>query len=83
MIFNIVEPDLAKEEMNLNQYPISVSRQLGLTLYRLGQGASFTTLSQLFGVSKSLASVTFSKGYCVLVATLYNRYVKLPRTDEK
>ena len=44
---------------------------------------SFTTLSQLFGVSISLASVTFNKVCRVLVATLYNRYVKLPRTDEK
>ena len=46
-------------------------------------GASLTTLSQLLGVSMSLASVTFNKVCCVLVATLYNRYVKLPRTDEE
>ena len=82
MILNIVEPYLTKKETNLNQHPISVNRQLGLTLYRLGHGSSFTTLSQLFGVSISLASVTF-KVYRVLVATLYNRYVKLPRTDEE
>ena len=83
MILNIVEPYLTKKETNLNQHPISVNRQLGLTLYRLGHGSSFTTLSQLFGVSISLASVTFNKVCRVLVATLYNRYVKLPRTDEE
>ena len=83
MILNIVEPYLTKEETNLNQHPISVNRQLGLTLYRLGHWASFTTLSQLFGVSISLASVTFNKVCRVLAATLYNRYVKLPQTDEE
>ena len=39
--------------------------------------------SQLFGVSISLASVTFNKVCRVLVATLYNRFVKLTRTDEE
>ena len=34
-------------------------------------------------MSISLASVTFNKVCRVLVATLYNRYVKLPRTDEE
>ena len=34
-------------------------------------------------MSISLASVTFNKVWRVLVATLYNRYVKLPRTDEE
>ena len=83
MIFSIVQPYLTKKETNLIQHPIGVSRQLGLTLYRLGHGASFTTLSQLFGVSISLASVTFNKVSRVFVAMLYNRYVKLPRTDEE
>ena len=83
MILNIVEPYLKKKEMNLNQHPINVNRQLGLTLYRLGHEASFTTLSQLFGVSIYLASVTFNKNCRVLVATLHNKYVKLPRTDEE
>ena len=83
MILNKVEPHLTKKETNLNQHPISVSRQLGLTLYRNGHGASFTTLSQLFGVSISLASVTINKVCPVLVVTLCNRYVKLPRTNEE
>ena len=83
MILNIVEPYVTKKETNLNQHPVSVNRQLGLTLYRLGHGASFTTLSQLFGVSISLASVTFNKVSRVFVAMLYNRYVKLPRTGEE
>ena len=83
MILNIVEPYLTNKETNLKQHPISVNRQLGLALNRLGHGASFTTLSQLFGGSISLASVTFNQVCHVLVATLYNRYGKLHRTDEE
>ena len=40
MILNIVESYLTEKETNLNQHPISANRQLGLTLYRLGHGAS-------------------------------------------
>ena len=83
MILKKGEPYLTNKEMNLNQHPISVNRQLGLTLYRLGHGFCFTTYSQLFGVSISLASVTLNKVYCVIVATLYSRYVKLSRADEE
>ena len=82
-ILNIAESYYTKKETNLNQHPISVNRQLGLILYGLGHGASFTSPSQSFGVSIPLASATFNKVCLVLVPTLYNRYVKLPRTDEE
>ena len=45
MILNRVEPYLTKKKMDLNQHSTSVNKQLGLTLYRLGHGASFKTLS--------------------------------------
>ena len=80
---NIAESYCTKKETNLNQHPISVNRQLGLILYGLGHGASFTSPSQSFGVSIPLANATFNKVCLVLVPTLYNRYVKLPRTDEE
>ena len=83
MILNIVQLYLTNKETKLNQHPVSVNRQLGLKLYRLGRGASFATVSQLFDVSISLASVTFNNVCRVLVATLYNRFVKLTRTDEE
>ena len=49
LLENIVGRYLTRKETNLSEHPISVNRQLGLT-YRLGHGASFTTLLQLFGV---------------------------------
>ena len=49
----------------------------------LGMGHPPTTLPQLFGGPILLASVTFIKVCRVLVTRLYNRYVKLPRTDNE
>ena len=52
-------------------------------MYRLGHGVSYSTLSELFGVSISLASETFNKVCRVLVAASYDQYVTLPKTDEE
>ena len=59
LILDVIAPYIFKEPTNLIPEPISVDRQLGLTLYRLGHGASYSTLSQLFGVSILLASERF------------------------
>ena len=67
----------------MNPEQISVDRQLGLTLHRLGHGVSYSTLSQLFGVSMSLVSETFNKVCRVLTAVSYDQYVTLPKTDER
>ena len=77
----MIAPYLFKGPANLNPEPISVDRQLGLTLCRLG--VSYLTLSQLFGVLISLASETFNKVCRVLVAASYDQYVTLPKTDEE
>ena len=67
----------------MNPESITVDRQLGLTLYRLGHGVYHSNLSQLFGVSIWLAIETFNKVCRVLVATSYDQYVTLPKTDGK
>ena len=59
LILDVIAPYIFKEPTNLIPEPISVDRQLGLTLYRLGHGASYSTLSQLFGVLILLASEKF------------------------
>ena len=83
LILDVIAPYIFKEPTNLNPEPISVDRQLGLTLYRLGQGVSYSTfISQLFGVSISLASETFNKVFIVMVAASYDQYVTLPKRDE-
>ena len=56
---------------------------MALTLYRLAYGCSFPTVGALFGVSESLASITFNKVVRVLVITMYDDYVKLPSSTGK
>ena len=83
MILDVIVPYIFKEPTNLNPEPIPVDRQLGLTLYRLGPGVSYSNSSQLFGVLISLASETFNKVCKVLVAASYDQCVTLPKTDEE
>ena len=63
--FNLISK---KNPTNFNKTPISADRQLGLTLYRLGHGVTCTGLEELFGVSESLAAITFNKVCRVMVA---------------
>ena len=57
--------------------------QLALTIYRLATGCTYSTLSDLFGVSVSAASKFFNKICRLMVVSLYDRYVRLPTTDEE
>ena len=57
--------------------------QLALTIYRLATGCTYSTLPDLFGVSVSAASKFFNKICRLMVVSLYNRFVRLPTTDEE
>lgn len=61
MILDVIRPYIEKVPTNLNKNLITPDRQLGLTLYRLGHGVTYTVLEELFGVSESLAAITFNK----------------------
>ena len=77
----IIQPHIKKQATNLNPYPTPPHRQLALTLYRMGHGCSYSTIGDLFGVSIPLAATTFNKVTRVLVATMYDVYVKMPCSD--
>ena len=51
---------LVKTPTNAVPFPIEPHGQIGLTLYRLGHGCSFPVLSELFRVSRSLATESFN-----------------------
>ena len=67
----------------MKPHPISVERQLALTLYHLAHAASYNELEDVFGISKSLGCKTFNKVVRVLVATMYDVYVSLPVTEQQ
>ena len=68
-----ISPQLRKTPTNLNQDPIEPHRQLGLTLYRLGHGCSYTVIEDLFGISMTLAANTFNK--VIRVYHVYRVYI--------
>ena len=68
---------------NLNPFPTSPDRQLALTIYRLATACSYTTRSDVFGVSVSSASMFFNKICRVILANIYDTHVKLPSTDSE
>ena len=57
--------------------------QLAIILYRLSHGFSVSTVGDLFGVPESLADKTFNHVVRLLVARLYDVFVKLPLTGEE
>ena len=83
LILDVLALYILIQPTKLNPEPINVDRELGLTLYRLGNGVSYSTLSQLFGVSISLGSETFHRVCRVLVAAPYDQYVTFSKTDEE
>ena len=77
IILDHIREDIKKQPTNLKPFPTTLEQQLGLTLYRLAHGCSFSTVADLFGVSISLAGQTFNKVTRVLVARMYNTFVVL------
>ena len=49
-ILNYARPHLEKTPTNMKPHPISVKRQLALTLYRLAHAASYNGLEDVFGI---------------------------------
>ena len=82
-ILDRIYEDIILTPSNLNPNPASPDRQLALTIYRVATGCTYSTLSDLFGVSVSAASKFFNKTCRLIVVSLYHRYVRLPTTDEE
>ena len=81
IILDHIREDIKKQPTNLKPFPTTPEQQLGLTLYRLAHGCSFSTVADLFGVSISLAGQTFNKVTRVLVARMYDTFVVLSKNQ--
>ena len=82
LILNTVSPYINKQPMNFVPNPIEEHRQKVLTLYRLAHSISFSTLSDLFGVSISLAERVFNVVIQEMVRPMYDTYVVLPESAD-
>ena len=78
-----IKPIITKTPTRFKPHPTPPETQLAICLYRLAHGCTYDTIGDLFGVAPSTAAVIFNKVCKVLVSTLYDRSVYLPRnTDE-
>ena len=74
---------LQKQPTRMNPEPVIPEKQLAICLYRLAHGSSYSTVGDLFGVAESTAAVIFNDVCRVLVTTLYDRYVNLPKSADE
>lgn len=81
-ILDAVIGDIRKETTKFKE-PTSPECRLGLTLYRLAHGCSYTTVGDLFGVAPSTACTIFNHVVKVIVHALYDVYVTLPGSKEE
>lgn len=59
-ILHEIEGHLRKRPTNRNPQPIEPPQQLAICLYRLAHGCTFTTVANLFAVSKPTSCITFN-----------------------
>ena len=83
IILNRIEASIVKTPTNLGPEPIEPSRQLGLTIYKLAHGCTFTVIGDVFGISESLATQTFNHVVTELVVNLFDEQVKMPSTEQE
>ena len=77
-ILDKIKNKLEKKSTQLKPTPFPPHTRLGICLYRLAHGCTYSTVGDLFGVAESTAAVIFN-GVCkILVSTFYDQFVKLP-----
>ena len=82
-IFDGIYEDIILTPRNLKPNPTYPDQQLALTIYQMATGCTYSTLSDLLGVSVSAASKIFNKICQLMVLSLYDRYVRFPTTDKE
>jgi len=78
-ILGEIEDQLGKEPTCFKPEPIPPDTHLAICLYSLAHGRTYSTVGDLFSVAESTTSVIFNQECKVLVSTLYDRCVYLPR----
>ena len=83
IILNRIDASIVKTPTNLVPEPVGPNRQLGLTIYKLAHGCTFTVIGDVFGISESLATQTFNHVIRELVVNLFDEYAKMPSTEQE
>ena len=83
LLLNTLWDGLVLTPTNFVLEPTSPDRQLAAPFYRLAHWLTYTILEDVFGISEELGCVFFNKVICLIVAYFYDKYMKLPETDEQ
>ena len=81
-ILDSISDQIRKDTTKFKE-PTSPDRKLGLTLYRLAHGWSYGTVGYLFGIAPSTACSIFNTVTNVIVQSLHDDLVKLPKNEEE
>ena len=79
---NLLQPFLEKKVTNM-RVPISVEKQLAITLYYLSDEGRYRKVANAFGVSRSSVSLIIRRVCHVLTKSLGSKYIKLPQNKEE
>ena len=83
LLLNTLSDGLVLTPTKFAPEPASPDRQLAALRYRLAHGVTYTVLEDVFGILKESGCVFFNKIIRLIVAYSYNKYMKLPETDEQ
>ncbi|XP_022806959.1 protein ALP1-like [Stylophora pistillata] len=76
-----IEAQLIKEPSRFKPVQITPDTQLAICLSSSAHECTYNTVGDLFGVAESTVSVIFNQVCKILVSTLYDRFVYLPRNS--
>ena len=82
-ILNAINQFIVKPPANIAPNPSKPERQLGLTNYRLARECLIPLVSDLFGISKSLAIKAFNHVVRELMLRFYSDYIKVPKNENE
>ncbi|XP_055955589.1 uncharacterized protein LOC126814699 [Patella vulgata] len=76
----ILRPFLEKQVTSMRE-PISVERQVGISLWVLGTNAEYRTVAALFGVGRSTVS-SIIHIFCESLISIKDKFIKFPSGEE-
>ena len=79
---NLLKPLIERKVTNMRT-PISVEKQLAITLYYLSDEGRYRKVANAFGISRSSVSLIIRRVCYVLTHDLGPNYIKLPQSEEE
>ncbi len=79
---DMLRPFLTKQVTNMRK-PLSVEKQLAVTLYYLADEGRYRKVANAFGISRSAVSIAVRRVCLVITKELGPKYIRLPTTTDE